>query len=63
MVKISKKLAGSYINCLPRLPRRQFENELVAMVKAGNLTRMQAIEAMSCRVHDLEDTVKIQYME
>ena len=63
MVKISKKLAGCYINCLPRAARRQFENELVAMVKNGNLTRQQSVEAMCCRVQDLEDTVNIQYME
>ena len=62
-MRISKRLSNCYVCCLPRQPRRQFENELVAMVKAGNLTRMQAIEAMSCRVQDLEDTVKIQYME
>lgn len=63
MIKISKKLAGCYLNCLPKLPRRQFEIELVAMVKNGKLTRLQTTEAMSCRVSDLENTVKIQYME
>lgn len=63
MIKISKKLANCYVNCLPRMPRRQFENELVAMVKNGKLTRLQAVEAMSCRVSDLENTVNIQYME
>ena len=62
-MRISKRLSNCYINCLPRQPRRQFENELVAMVKNGNLTRQQAVEAMMSKVQDLEDTVNIQYME
>lgn len=63
MVKISKKLASCYINCLPRAARSAMIRELVAMVKAGNLTRVEALEAMTSKVRDMEDTVNLQYVE
>lgn len=63
MVKISKKLAGCYINCLPKAARAAMIRELAIMVKNGKLTRDEALEAMASKVQDLEDTVNIQYIE
>ena len=64
-MRISKKFKGYYISCLPARIQVEMKREVLEALKLENVSRETlkelTAEAMSSRVGDLTETIKIEF--
>ncbi len=65
MIRISKKLKGCYISCLPARIQAEMKREVLEALKLENVSRETlkelTAEAMASRVVDVESLLEIEY--